>query len=211
MKFLLFFVSLIFSYIFYIFYNLTKWKNYLWNIAQNPVNLDSLSWNLLIESFVFLLIGIIFLFIFSDLKSSWSEKKWLYKNEIMYFLFYTLFIFYMYFLNKWIDWFTISITIIFVSSDILFNHLSNIKKLFDYKVKFRYLWLILNYLSTILSIYYILKNWINYVLLFILFFNLYFNIVVHKKYTNYISLLFSISIMFFLFYSLYLFVIKPFI
>lgn len=211
MKFLLFFVSLIFSYIFYIFYNLTKWKNYLWNIIQNPVNLSSFSWNILIESFIFLLIWIIFLYFFSDFKVWWKEKTWVYKNEVIYFIFYTLFIFYMYFLNKWFDSFIIIIIIIFVLSDVLFNHLSNISRLNSYKIKFRYIWLLLSYLSAVLSFYYILKNWISVILLFILFFSFYFNLVVHKKYTNYISLIVSTSIIFFLFYCLYFFVIKLYI
>lgn len=211
MKFLLFFVSLIFSYIFYIFYNLTKWKNYLWNIIQNPVNLSSFSWNLLIESFIFLLIWIIFLYFFSDLKVWWKEKTWVYKNEVMYFIFYTLFIFYMFFFNKWFDSFIIIIIIIFVLSDVFFNHLSYISRLNSYKIKFRYIWLLLSYLNTLLSFYYILKNGINLILLFVLFFNFYFNLIVHKKYTNYISLIVSTSIIFFLFYCLYFFVIKIYI
>lgn len=208
MKFLLFFVSIVFSYIFYIFYNLTKWKNYFWSIAQNPVNFDSLSWNLLIESFLFLLIWIFFLFLFSSFKPNIKQNKWIYKNEILYFVYYIFFIFYIYFFNKWFESITIIILLFFVLSDVLFNHISNIKIYSNYKIKLRYIWLILNYISTIFSFYHIFNNWLNIILIFILIFNLYFNLVVHKKYINYISFLISITIILVFIYSIYMYIIK---
>jgi hypothetical protein len=203
MKFLLFFVSFIFSIIFYTFHWLSKWKDIFWENISNTFPLLSFSWNLLIESFIFIFIGIIFLYLFSDFKNKGSIKLESYKTEIIYFLFYIFFIFYIYFLNSTININLIIIIISFILSDILFNHLSNISSLIKYKSKFRYLWLIINYIATWLSVFYIYKNWVNFIPLAILIFNITFNILVHKKYTNYISLLISILIILFLLYSLF--------
>ena len=203
MKFLLFFISLVYSIIFYTFYNLSKWKDVFWNRINNFVELQSISWNLLIESFIFLLIGIIFLYFFSSLKSKWQKKIENYKIEILYFLFYSISIFYIYFFNNWLDDFSILIIILFILSDLIFNHLSNIKYLYKNKVFLKYLWLILNYIVSTLSIYYIYDNWIYFIPFFILIFSILFNFLVHKRFTNYISLFISILIILFLFYSLF--------
>ena len=206
MKFLLFFISLIFSIIFYIFANLSNWKNILWNTINNPLDLQWFSQNLLIESFVFLLIWIIFLYFFSNLKSKWQTKLKAYKLEVYYFLYYILFIFYIYFFNKWFDFYLISLIITFVLSDMIFLHISNIHQLDKFKIKLKYTWLILNYISSLLAIFYIHKYSLHFIAVFILVFNLFLNIVVHKKYINYVSLFFSIIISLFLLYSLYFFI-----
>lgn len=211
MKFLLFFVSFIFSLIFYVFHNLTIWKDILWNSISNSVELLSLSSNLLIESFIFLLIGIFFIYLFSDFKNKWNTKLINYKLEIAYFLFYIYFISYIYFFNNWININILLIIIIFILSDISFNYISNIKSLEKFIIKFRYLWLILNYISSLLSIYYISINGLEVVLLVILIFNIIFNFLIHKKYINYISLLFSILVILFLLYNLYLFIFELYI
>lgn len=203
MKFILFFVSFVFSIIFYIFYGLSKWRDIFWDRISNSINLESFSSNLLIESFIFLLIGIIFLYIFSEFKKKGQSKLVEYKTEILYFLFYIVFIFYIYFFNKGIDYFLLIIIITFVISDIFFNHLSNISSLFNYKTNIRHLWLILNYISSWFSVYYIFYNNIYFIPLVILIFNIILNLLIHKKYNNYISLLISILIIIFLFYSLF--------
>lgn len=203
MKFLLFFVSFIFSIIFYVFHGLSKWRDVFWDRISNSIKLESFSSNLLIESFIFLLIGIIFLYLFSEFKNKGQTKLVEYKTEIFYFIFYIIFIFYIYFFNKILDLFILSIIISFVFSDILFNHLSNISALDKQKINLKYFWLILNYISWLLSMYYIFINDIVFIPLSILIFNIFFNILVHKKYTNYISLLFSGIIILFLFYSLF--------
>lgn len=202
MKFLLFFVSFIFSMIFYSFYNFSNWKSLSWAKISNPVIFHSFTWNLLIESFIFLLIWIFFLYFFSDLKSKWQSKLWNYKIEALYFLFYICLIFYVYFINKWFDFVSIVILLLFILSDVLFNYISNFKLLAKEKIRLRYIWLILNYVSWLLSIYYINKNWINFLFFLILIYNIVFNFLVHKKYTNYISLLNSILIILFLVYKL---------
>ena len=223
MKFLLFFISIVFSFIFYIFYGLSVWKDIFWKDIYNQVNLYSISWNLLIESFIFFLIWIIFLYYFSFF---YKEKKELnnnnnnnleknidfnkenksilnYKYKILYFIFYIIFVYILYFLNFSLDYILLVWIIIFIFSDILFNHISNIKSLSDKKIKIRVVWLLLNYISSLILIYFLLNNDINLMATFILLFNVVFNFLVHKNFKNYISLLISIFLTVFLFYILY--------
>ncbi len=98
MWFLLFFISIIFSSIFYFFYDLSN----SWNIVKDTRFItqyfDSLSWNLLIESFSFLWIAIFFLFFFSSVfywkkeKSDFTQIKNLIKNNFKTILYYIGFV-----------------------------------------------------------------------------------------------------------------------
>jgi len=210
MKFLLFFISIVFSIIFYIFYNLSIWKDIFWNEISNSVELASISNNLLIESFIFFIIWIIFLYKFSNFRKK-SEVKIIndskilnYKYEILYFLFYSIFIYILYFLNFSVDSILLLSIILFILSDLLFNHISNSKIFIKNKINIRIIWLILNYFSSLISVFYILNNEKYIISVLILLYNIVFNILIHKKYTNYISLLFSILSIGFLFYILYL-------
>jgi len=210
MKFLLFFISLVFSIIFYIFYNLSIWKDIFWNEISNSVKLVSISNNLLIESFIFFIIWIVFLYKFSDFRKK-SEVKIIndskilnYKYEILYFIFYSVFIYILYFLNFSVDSILLLSIILFILSDLLFNHISNSKIFIKNKINIRIIWLILNYFSSLISVFYILNNEKYIISVLILLYNIVFNILIHKKYTNYISLLFSILSIGFLFYILYL-------
>ncbi|MCD5385260.1 hypothetical protein LRZ95_01180 [Candidatus Gracilibacteria bacterium] len=226
MKFLLFFISIVFSFIFYIFYGLSVGKDIFGKDIYNQVNLYSISGNLLIESFIFFLIGIIFLYYFSFF---YKEKKELnnnnnnnnnnleknidfnkknksilnYKYKILYFIYYIIFVYILYFLNFSLDYILLVGIIIFIFSDILFNHISNIKSLSDKKIKIRVVGLLLNYISSLILIYFLLNNDINLMATFILLFNVVFNFLVHKNFKNYISLLISIFLTVFLFYILY--------
>lgn len=211
MKFLLFFVSICFSLIFYIFSNFAKWRDLLGNKINNSIDLVWISPNLLIESFIFFLIGIIFLYIFSKSKSTSQSTLLTYKLEISYFIFYVLLIFYLYFFNKWFDNYLLIIMLFFILSDILFNYISNISYFLKKKIYLKYVWLILNYISSFSAIYYIFINWVDYILLFILIFNIIFNILIHKRYTNYISLFVSIGTIIFLLFNLYFFIFKLYI
>jgi|SaaInlV_120m_DNA_4_1040238.scaffolds.fasta_scaffold02283_5 hypothetical protein len=214
MKFLLFFVSLIFSLIFYIFHNLSIWKDFFWKkIEIDPnLNLVSFSSNILIESFVFLLIWVIFLYFFSNLKNKWSAKLEWHKIEIFYFLFYIVFLFYIYFYNNSFDYSLLIIVILFLISDILFNHISNILSLSKYKKNLRYFWLVLNYICSVFSVYYIFSTDNNhFIAVLILIYSISFNVLLHKKYTNYISLFLSILIILFLIYNLSFFLFELYI
>ena len=211
MKFLLFFISLIFSLIFYIFHWLSKWKDIFWERISNSVDLVSFSNNLLIESFVFLSIWIIFLYSFSNIKSKSNSKLLNYKYELIYFIFYIIFIYSLYFFNFLINYILLILIILFIFSDVLFNYISNINIFSNNKSKIRQFGLILNYSSSIISIIYIFKYDVYIIPILILLFNIVFNILIHKKYTNYISLLVSIINIWFIFYFLYFLLIELYI
>lgn len=203
MKFLLFFVSVVFSYIFYIFYNLWKWVDIFWSKINNPYEIQSLSWNLLIESFIFFLLWIIFLYTFSNLKNTKTDKIKNLKIEVFYFLFYINIVFFVFFYSNNINFFLFTILFLFIIGDMLFNHVSNISSLSIHKIKLRYIWLITNYITSLLLIFYTIKNWLSIIPFYLFIFNIIFNILVHKKYTNYISLIVSILIWLFLLYNLF--------
>lgn len=211
MKFLLFFVSLIFSFIFYIFYSLSKWRDIFFNTISNSYDLASFSWNLLIESFSFALLSIFFLYLFSNLKEKWTYKIKTHKIDILYFLFYVILIYYLYFLNKNLDNYLYIIIFLFVLSDITFNHISNISRIKKQKIKLKYFWLIINYLASALILYYIYSNGISFLTSFLIIFSIFFNALVHKKYSNYVSLLISIITAIFLIYFLFFYLFELYI
>ncbi len=199
MRLLLFFISALFSYIFYVFYNLSKWKNLFWWEVLSSLKLESLSWNLLLESIMFFVIWIIFIFYFSPKPSKNSN----YANEnikLLYIFFYiTLcFTYFLWVFN--IDFFILSTIIIFIFWDISFNILSNLKYFERQKLWLRYFWLFLNYTSVFVSLYYIFNINFSIFLIIILVFSVFFNFFIHKKYINYISLFVSILIFIFLLY-----------
>ena len=205
MRLLLFFISFLFSAIFYIFHSLSLWLNIFWEEIYNKIYFNSLSWNLLIESFVFFLIWMILTFYFSPL--NWEKTLLINKNRVFYFLFYISLIALIYFGNFYLSRIIVSIIFIFIFWDICFNFLSNLNILKSQKNNLRYFWLILNYISTWVWLIYFYLNEFSIYIFLILIFNIFFNINVHKKYINYISLLFSIFIscflMCFLFLKLY--------
>lgn len=201
MRLLLFLVSFLFSIIFYWFYNLTQWKNILWN-EMYKLSLDSISWNLLIETIIFLSIWIIFIFYFTPLNT--DKALWVNKTSFFYFIFYTFLltpIFFSIISLNFIIWIFI---FIFIFWDILFSYLSNLEKFSSDKLKFRFLGLIVNYLSAILSTFYIFILDFSYYLFLIILFSIFFNIEIHKRYTNYPSLFLSIILIILLIYYLFL-------
>jgi len=211
MKFLLFFTSIIFSLIFYIFYGLSKWKDIFWDKISNSVNLISISGNLLIETFIYLLIWILFLYLFSNFKNKSESTILNYKYEILYFMYYIIYIYILLFINNNIDYILLLWIIIFILSDILFNHLSNLKFFLKNKIEIRIIWLILNYFSSFMLLFLLFNNNIEILTILMLIYNIVFNFLVHKKYTNYISLLISILIIGFLFYILYFWLFELYI
>lgn len=100
MNFLLFFISLFFSFVFYVFHNLEL----LWNILSDNkfqyynFTSSSITGNLLYESLIFLVIGLLFFVLFSSLfENKWNKednqyiKKWL-KSNFKIIIYYTGFI-----------------------------------------------------------------------------------------------------------------------
>jgi len=76
MNYLLFFITSIFSFIFFIFYKLNSWDNFFWFSLNSGKNFSSLSGSLIIESMAFLILAI-FLFIYfsnNSLKTKIENK-----------------------------------------------------------------------------------------------------------------------------------------
>jgi hypothetical protein len=191
MRFLLFFISFLFSLIFYIFYLLSKWENIFWEEILNVGSIVWISWNLLIESIIFIVIWIIFIILFSPLN---QDRKTINKEIFYNILFYIFLLVPLYFqifsANKAI----IILIIIFIFWDICFRILSNVSIFVKEKIKLRYFWLALNYLTVISSLFYVFLVDFSYYLLLISVFSAIFNFQVHKKYWNYISIVLSIGI-----------------
>lgn len=201
MRLLLFFVSFIFSFIFYSFYLLTKWKNFLWDETFYNLKIESLSSNLLIESVFFLVIWFIFIIYFTSYKENKMQNFY---NKILYILYYFLLItpFYLGFLNP--NFIIFIFIIIFIFWDLIFNYISNLKYFIHEKVKLRYFWLILNYLVFISSLLYLFIVEFSYYIILIIIYSIVFNYFIHKKYSNYISLFLSILWCLMLIYFLFL-------
>ncbi len=197
MRLLLFLISALFSYIFYVFYNLSKWKDLFWHWVLSSTKIESFSWNLLLETVIFFTIWVFFVLYFSPK----SDKKSISLNEnikTLYIFFYIILLS-MYFL--WIfkiDFFVFSTIVFFIFWDVSFNILSNLNYFDRQKIWLRYFWLTINYITIFISLYYIFNIHPSIFLIVILVFSAFFNYFVHKKYTNYISLSMSILIFIFL-------------
>lgn len=201
MRLLLFCISILFSGIFYTFFNLSRWKNIFWWEILAPVELELLSSNLLIEVFVFLLLSLFFIFYFSPLHTNTKINLWD-KLKVLYILFY-FFLFFSYFFGIFSsDIFILFTIILFSFWDFCFTILSKMEYFNKQKIWLRYFWLSLNYISIFVSLYYIFNIKLSFLLIWILVFSAIFNYFVHKAYTNYVSLMMSIWISIFLLYFL---------
>lgn len=97
---LLFLISAIFSFIFYFFFDLSTARTLISDNRFISQYFQSISWNLLIETLTFLLIGVVFLFLFSTLFE--SKEKWesipyvknFFKDNFKTILYYVWFIFF---------------------------------------------------------------------------------------------------------------------
>ena len=105
MNLLLFFVSSIFSFIFYFFYTRSLWKDVFLNDTFVQSNINSLTGNLFIESFLFLVIWVVLYLSFSSLDSikdvegakklEFKDMTWFVVNFFKKYLYYIgFFLFY---------------------------------------------------------------------------------------------------------------------
>lgn len=202
MRLLLFFVSFLFSFLFYVFHSLSLWLNIFWWEIYNEISIESLSWNLLIESSIFFLIGVIFVFYFTPNWDKWENPVFKNKKKFFYIIFYILSLLLFYLWRLFIDSILIINIVIFVIWDLFFNIFSNIKVFENQKNNLRYAWLILNYIAIILWLYNLYFSDFSIFIYLILVFSIIFNVNIHFKYTNYISLLFSILTSWLLIYNL---------
>lgn len=185
MRLLLFLISGFFSIIFYAFYNFSNGKDF-YSIKNIPkVNFDSLSWNLLFESVVFLFLAFLFFIYFSPIIKPKIILEKVEKNKLTYYiLFYTLFFLAFVSQKIFFDTFILFWIIFFIFSDFTFNFLSNLNYFKEQKENLRYFWLFLNFWSSFISIYYLFNFQFSLFLFLILIFNLFFYYFLNKKYEN---------------------------
>lgn len=66
MNFLLLFISSVFAGVFFIFYKINLWQKVYLSWQEHFIGISSISWNLYIESIIFLIIGFFLFFVFSS-------------------------------------------------------------------------------------------------------------------------------------------------
>lgn len=198
MRFLLVFISLIFSFIFLLFYTASLWKNILFQQNDNFFFWKSLFWEMWISPLIFLWITLL-LFVYFKAKSSIKEDKInnrpvLDINFITYIL-STILIY----LVIWIILFIFNINLYFI----IFAFTWGIwiyfiwKYLFYHRKISKEIYVSLNifsilswYLASILGLWYILFIQEDLLFLLILVFVWFFHVYIHVTYENVISLLF---------------------
>lgn len=198
MRFLLVFISLIFSFIFLLFYTASLWKNILFQQNDNFFFWKSLFWEMWISPLIFLWITLL-LFVYFKAKSSIKEEKInnrpvLDINFITYIL-STILIY----LVIWIILFVFNINLYFI----IFAFTWGIwiyfiwKYLFYHRKISKEIYVSLNifsilswYLASILGLWYILFIQEDLLFLLILVFVWFFHVYIHVTYENVISLLF---------------------
>ncbi len=212
MRLLLFFVSLLFSSIFYSFYKLLNWQTILWkdsytsdfNSIFNYIWIDS-SFGIMFFSILFLTIAIFFVFYFSPLDVNKNNKRNYKKSKIFYIFFYIILLTPVYFWFFNYDFLILILLLLFILWDFCFFSLPHLSFFKKYELNLKYFGLITNYLVWIVSIFYIHIIDYSYYLWLIILFSIFFNFYVHKNFTNYISLIYAILLI--IFFVLY-FVLK---
>lgn len=198
MRFLLVAISIIFSFIFFLFYTASLWKNIFFQQSDNFFFWTSIFWQMWITPIFFLVITILLFFYF---KSTLLEKKvnnknyQLYNNNYFLYMLWTIafylsisIIFFIFNINySWIIFiFSWWIWIYFISKYLFFHHKisknfyisSNIFSIFSW------------YLASIIGLLYIIYINENLLFLWTLVWIWFFHIYTHVKYDNIISLLF---------------------
>jgi hypothetical protein len=208
MRFLLVAISIIFSFIFFLFYTASLWKSIFLNPSDNFFFWKSIFWDIWITPVIFLIITILLFFYFKStvLKNFNKEEK---ENNINFFLYifstistYLIIVIIFFILNidyYWIVFaFSLGIWIYFISKYLFYNHKIS-KKIYILSNIFS---IISWYIASFIGILYI--NFIEQELLFLLslVWIWFFHIYTHVKYNNIISLLFWVITFIFSLYRL---------
>lgn len=141
MNYLLLFVSFFFGIIFNFFYTLSLGRDFFFHKGSSAYSLESLSGNIFIETFIFVMLGIFFFFSFSD----FSKKKWDISNQQEFWFFEQLWTYIKNFFKKYIYFFWF-----------LFFYISSYIILKNYSIDFSYFIFIIN--SIVLFIFLINKK-----------------------------------------------------
>ena len=208
MRFLLVAISIIFSFIFFLFYTASLWKSIFLNPSDNFFFWKSIFWDIWITPLIFLIITILLFFYFKStvLKNFNKEEK---ENNINFFLYifstistYLIIVIIFFILNidyYWIVFaFSLGIWIYFISKYLFYNHKISKKKYILSNIFSIISW----YIASFIGILYI--NFIEQELLFLLslVWIWFFHIYTHVKYNNIISLLFWVITFIFSLYRL---------
>lgn len=210
MRFLLVLVSIIFSFIFFLFYTASLWKNIFFQASDNFFFAKSFFWEMWITPMLFILITL-GLFIYFKSKSITKKEKNtegpVQEIKIINYIFY-IFIFYItiliifFILNISFNWiifiFTWNIGLYFIWKYLFYHHKINKKTYISTNI----LSILSGYLVSIIGIIYIIYTQENIIFIIILNFIAFFHVYTHLKYENIISLLFWIITFIFALYRL---------
>lgn len=202
MRFLLVFISIIFTFIFFLFYTASIWKNIFLQPSDNFFFWKSLFWDMWISPLIFLWITVLLFFYFkSKLTSNNKIYKWELNsrpvqniNFITYslstVLFYLIISVIFFILNINIYWiifvFTWGIWIYFIWKYLFYHH--KIKK--NINISLNIFSILSWYLASIIGLLYIFFIKEDLLFLLTLVFIWFFHVYIHVTYENVISLLF---------------------
>ena len=127
---LLFFVSIIFSFLFYNFYLISNGGSLFSSTWLVSYDLQSFFWNIAIESSVFLVLGIVFLYSFSSFRAIWVKKtsiSWwdvrtvsqVFFKDYLYYIWFLLFYAAIYLIFKNFDIINFGFFVLFINIIIL--------------------------------------------------------------------------------------------
>lgn len=213
MRLLIFFVCFLFSFIFYAFYHINSWQRFFW-YRLDRIRLESLTWNLMIETSLFILFWILLILYFSpNLKPNFIIEKVEKNKKNFYIWFYFLIFLSLISWKIYLDIFVLFWLIFLIFSDFCFNYLSNIDYFKEQKENLRYFWLFLNIWAVFIWLYYIFNFNFSLILILVLIFSTFFNYFIYKRYKNILCLwvVYTIIIFILLFLILKLYYLGKFI
>jgi len=221
MRLLLFFISILFSFIFYVFYLYSIWKNIFLDKLDVFYNIDVFSTNLIYEAIVFFVIWILFFVYLTDFK----KEKELIKNKHKINFLINKEVFKLNFLTTTLllisvlsfigisyilKYFITSIYLVlfylwFIYHIIFFFFLTKVKIFIFYKKILKIISLLFLYISSISWAYFLFNNDLNYLILWTIVYSISFNLRIHFKYSNIISLFFWIFWIIFLIFLFFIY------
>lgn len=221
MRFLIVGVSLLFSFIFYLFYTANLGKNIFFQSSENVFYGKTLLWSFIYFPILFLLLAVFFFFIFKwnvkNISNNQSEEEDfgpVQEKEPNYISFYIIFwiiiwiIFYFFWFNfLYLFWlFTVFISFHFLSRIFYFYHKienNSYVKINIFSIIFWYLFsiwsIIFIYFHSEFQLFSQLKGILFYIWIIIVSF---FHIYIHVRYVNIISLLIWVITFIFSLYSI---------
>jgi len=194
MRLLLISISLVYSFVFYIFYILSNW-----------INILSFSSNLLYESIIFFIIGIFFYLKFTT-KIAFKIKRKINKDIFLYSLFLIIILIiissflYLYVTNIFL---LLNLLGLILNLIFFFFLVKYYKK---YSILLKKTGVIFLYISTVSWLYYLYNYDFNNIIILTILYSIIFNLLIHIKYSNYISFIFWLLTFISLIYLFYVYI-----